>query len=197
MAPDRRPHVSMKRGQDSRSLASLSSVSQPPRSTSSVCCLACRTTRRSHIRSDAVLRLVAGLDLYRRYGSHLDVVRCWEARSRSSHEAAGRAAARARGVPAAVEPIAVVRRRVRRRARDLRAGPRRRARRPLVEGSRVRGRCHLRRQLPPRDPRASAAARARGVRPDAQVSGASGRTQFQFHGAPFELMVHHLMVRYI
>ena len=43
MAPDRRPHVSMKRGQDSRSLASLSSVSQPPRSTSSVCCLACRT----------------------------------------------------------------------------------------------------------------------------------------------------------
>ena len=33
----------MKRGQDSRSLASLSSVSQPPRSTSSVCCLACRT----------------------------------------------------------------------------------------------------------------------------------------------------------
>ena len=152
MAPDRRPHVSMKRGQDSRSLASLSSVSQPPRSTSSVCCLACHTRHADHIRSDAVLRLVAGLDLYRRYGSHLDVVRCWEARYRSSHEAAGRAAAGARGVPAAVEPIAVVRRRVRRRARDLRAGPRRRARR----------RCHLRRQLPPRDPRAPAAARARG-----------------------------------
>jgi hypothetical protein len=47
MAPDRRPHASMKRGQDSRSLASLSSVSQPSRSTSSVRCLASpHTTRR-------------------------------------------------------------------------------------------------------------------------------------------------------